>query len=63
MFLNVSEYGGGDVIVEKLLRKAYIAVTPGSAFGPMGADFIRISYAASSKRIHDALERIGDTIV
>lgn len=63
VFLNVSEYGGGDAVAERLLREAYIAVTPGSAFGPGGADFIRISYAASRKRICDALKRIGDTIV
>ena len=63
IFLNVSEYGGGDAVAERLLREAYIAVTPGSAFGPGGADFIRISYAASRKRICDALKRIGDTIV
>ena len=63
VFLNVSEYGGGDAVAEQLLREAYIAVTPGSAFGPGGADYIRISYAASRKRICDALKRIGDTIV
>ncbi len=62
VFLNVSEYGGGDAFAERLLREAYIAVTPGSAFGPGGADYIRISYAASRERIYDALKRIGDTI-
>jgi len=62
VFLNVSEYGGGDAFAERLLKEAYIAVTPGSAFGPGGADFIRISYAASRERICDALKRIEDTI-
>ncbi len=62
VFLNVSECGGGDAVAERLLREAYIAVTPGSAFGPGSADYIRISYAASRGRIYDALKRIKDTI-
>ncbi|MEA1909314.1 MAG: pyridoxal phosphate-dependent aminotransferase [Euryarchaeota archaeon] len=62
VFLDVSEYGGGDAVAERLLREAYIAVTPGSAFGPGSAEYIRISYAASRERIYDALDRIRDTI-
>lgn len=62
VFLNVSEYGGGDAVAKRLLKEAYIAVTPGSAFGPGSADYIRISYAASRERIYDALDRIRDTI-
>jgi aspartate aminotransferase len=62
VFLNVSEYGGGDAVAERLLREAYIAVTPGSAFGPGSANYIRISYATSRERIYDALDRIRDTI-
>ncbi|MCK4812091.1 MAG: aminotransferase class I/II-fold pyridoxal phosphate-dependent enzyme, partial [Methanosarcinales archaeon] len=62
VFLDVSECGGGDTVAERLLREAYIAVTPGSAFGPGSADYIRISYAASRERIYDAMDRIRDTI-
>ena len=62
VFPNVLEYGGGDAVAERLLKEAYIAVTPGSAFGPGSADYIRISYAASRERIYDALDRIRDTI-
>ncbi len=62
VFVDVSECGGGDAVAEQLLREAYIAVTPGSAFGPGSADYIRISYAASRERIYDALDRIRDTI-
>jgi len=62
VFLDVSEYGGGDAVAEQLLREAHIAVTPGSAFGPGSSDYIRISYAASRERIYDALDRIRDTI-
>ncbi|MEA1907163.1 MAG: pyridoxal phosphate-dependent aminotransferase [Euryarchaeota archaeon] len=62
VFLDVSEYGGGDTVAEQLLKEAYIAVTPGSAFGPGSANYVRISYAASRGRIYDALDRIRDTI-
>lgn len=62
LFLDVSDYGGGDDVAERLLKEAYIAVTPGSAFGPGSSGFIRISYAASRERIYDALTRIGDVI-
>ena len=62
VFVDVSECGGGDAVAEQLLREAYIAVTPGSAFGPGSANYIRISYAASRARIYDALDRIRDTI-
>ncbi|RLG31026.1 pyridoxal phosphate-dependent aminotransferase [Methanosarcinales archaeon] len=63
LFLDVTDYGGGDAVAERLLEEAYIAVTPGSAFGPESSGFIRISYAASRERIYDALTRIRDTII
>jgi len=57
-FADVSEYGSGDEMSEKLLADAHVAVTPGSAFGASGRDFIRISYATSQDRIREALRRI-----
>ncbi|AEH60752.1 aminotransferase class I and II [Methanosalsum zhilinae DSM 4017] len=57
-FADVSDYGTGDEVAEEMLSKAHVAVTPGSAFGESGKDFIRISYATSQSRIHEALERI-----
>ncbi len=61
-FADVSEYGNGDDICEKLLTDAYIATTPGSAFGPHSMDFIRFSYATSRERIQTALERIEQVL-
>ena len=58
VFPNVSELGGGDAFTDKLLKDAQIAVTPGSAFGPGGANYVRLSYATSQSRIKQALERI-----
>lgn len=58
VFPDVSHLGGGDEFTDKLLKDALIAATPGSAFGPGGVDYIRLSYATSQSRIQQALERI-----
>lgn len=57
-FADVSEFGSGEKVAELLLNKAYVATTPGSAFGEAGNDFIRISYATSQERIKEALRRM-----
>ena len=61
-FANVSEYGSGEKVAELLLNKAFVATTPGSAFGEAGNDFIRISYATSQVRIREALRRIESVL-
>src|SRR5205807_3218581 len=38
---------------------AAVLVIPGSAFGPLGEGFVRISYAASLEQIGTGLERMG----
>ncbi|MDD4651606.1 MAG: pyridoxal phosphate-dependent aminotransferase [Methanothrix sp.] len=58
LFPDVSAMGGGDAFADRLLKEALIAATPGSAFGPGGADHIRLSYATSQSRIKQSLERI-----
>ena len=58
VFPDVSEFGGGDAFTEKLLKDALIAATPGSAFGPGGVNYVRLSYATSQNRIKQAVERI-----
>ncbi len=62
-FADVSEYGNGDEVSEKLLADAHVAATPGSSFGSSGKNFIRISYATSQERIREALRRIEATFV
>jgi len=62
VFPDVSEYGGGDFVTEKLLKEALIAATPGSAFGPGGNNYIRLSYATSQPRIKEALQRIDKVL-
>ena len=43
----------------KLLKDGGVAVVPGSAFGPGGRGFVRLSYATSMEKIKVAVERIG----
>lgn len=61
-FADVSNYGSGEAVAEVLLNKAFVATTPGSAFGEAGIDFIRISYATSQERIKEALKRIESVL-
>jgi len=41
-----------------VLKEAYIVVTPGSAFGVAGKDYMRFSFAASIEDILAGMERI-----
>jgi aspartate/methionine/tyrosine aminotransferase len=41
-----------------LLEDAGVAAIPGAAFGPMGKEFIRFSFASSMETLHEAVERI-----
>jgi len=45
-----------------LLKKAHVAVTPGSAFGPAGEGHIRISYAADRDSISEGMRRIKEVL-
>lgn len=44
--------------VNKLLEKAHVITTPGSAFGPHGEGFVRFSYATEYEQIEEAMNRI-----
>lgn len=47
-----------EVLCTKILEEAHVAVTPGSAFGPCGEGFFRMSYATSEDQIREGLSRI-----
>jgi aspartate/methionine/tyrosine aminotransferase len=47
-----------DELAERLLGEMGVAVLAGSAFGEVGADNVRISYANSQANLREALERI-----
>ncbi|MGD0716947.1 MAG: pyridoxal phosphate-dependent aminotransferase [Halobacteriota archaeon] len=57
-FAKVSQFGNSVEVTEKLLRDALVAVTPGSAFGPNGEGYVRLSYATSRQNIEDGVDRI-----
>ncbi len=45
-------------LAEALLKEGHVAVTPGTAFGPCGEGFFRISYATSEDQIQEGIARI-----
>lgn len=51
-----------DDFAMRLLKEHSVACVPGSAFGPCGEGFVRMSYATSMDRIRLAVERIGDML-
>ena len=59
-FPNVSGVPiGADELADRLLQEAGVAVLAGSAFGRIGVDNLRISYANSRENLALALERMG----
>jgi aspartate aminotransferase len=57
-FVNTSGHGDDMAFTERLLNETYIVVTPGSAFGSAGEDYVRFSFAASMDDIVEGLDRI-----
>jgi aspartate/methionine/tyrosine aminotransferase len=59
-FPNVSGVPlGADELASRLLEEAGVAVLAGSAFGAVGADHLRISYANSREHLDEALDRMA----
>ena len=48
-----------DTFAQRLLEEEHVAVIPGSAFGPSGAEHVRACYATSYEQLEEALVRIG----
>ena len=60
VFPNVSGTGlTGSQLADRLLTDAGVSVLSGTAFGTVGTDHIRISYANSRENLVEALERIS----
>jgi aspartate aminotransferase len=51
-----------EQFAEHVLNSAHVVFTPGSAFGPGGESFIRMSYAASQKMIENGLDRLEEAV-
>jgi aspartate/methionine/tyrosine aminotransferase len=59
-FPDISGTGlSGAEFAERLLTEADVCVLPGTAFGGVGNEHIRISYANSRENLTEALNRIG----
>ncbi len=62
-FPNVAGTGmNGSQLADRLLHEAGVCVLSGTAFGKVGADHLRISYANSQDNLRRALERIEEVV-
>ena len=63
IFFNIKSLGRSSAeVADYILEHAKVAAVPGSAFGPEGEGYIRLSYACSYERIVEAMERIKKAI-
>lgn len=63
IFVNIKSLGRTSAeMADYLLDHAKIAAVPGSAFGPQGEGYIRLSYAYSYERIVEAMERLKKAV-
>jgi len=60
-FYLFPKVGNGEDIASRLAQVGVIVV-PGSAFGPRGKEYIRLSYAASNDKLVEAMHRIKSII-
>ena len=59
VFPCIKEFGlSSDDFAMRLLEEEHVAVVPGTAFGPCGEGFLRISYAYSIEALKIALKRL-----
>jgi aspartate aminotransferase len=61
-FLDVRTFGSSLEIAERLLRERRVIVIPGEAFGPGGAGFLRVSYAARDEDIRNGVRALGEAL-
>jgi aspartate/methionine/tyrosine aminotransferase len=52
----------GRAFAEQLLKTKNVIVWPGDHFGPSGADYVRVSYAAEDGRLHQGLARLAEFV-
>ncbi|WP_411347257.1 aminotransferase class I/II-fold pyridoxal phosphate-dependent enzyme [Paenibacillus sp. WLX2291] len=51
-----------EQFAERLLKEMNVLVVPGTAFGVSGEGFVRCSYATSTEKLEQALEKIGQFV-
>jgi len=58
-FVDVRGFGSSLAIAERVLSRRRVIMIPGEAFGPGGAGFLRISYAASEDDIREGVRALA----
>jgi aspartate/methionine/tyrosine aminotransferase len=59
-FPNIRETGLSSAnLADRILKEAGVALLPGTAFGPGGEGYLRLSYATSLEQLERALERLA----
>jgi len=61
-FVDVSRFGDSIALAERVLARRRVITIPGEAFGPGGAGFLRISYAASEEAIREGVRAFGEEL-
>jgi len=56
--VDVSRYGDGMSVAKKLIEAVNVVTVPGVAFGNAGANYIRLSYAATKHEITEGITRM-----
>jgi len=60
LFVNIQETGlPSEAFAMRLLEEGRVALSPGSAFGPSGEGFVRISYASDEAVLREGVARIA----
>lgn len=61
LFVKIPERFGTDdtAFALRLANEAHVALIPGNSFGPGGEGYLRLSYAASQAKLHEAIARIS----
>jgi aspartate aminotransferase len=63
LWIDVSATGiSSSDFSRRLLREAEVAVTPGSAFGPSGEGFVRVSLATETGLLTDGVSRLATSV-
>jgi len=58
-FVDVSGHGSSLDVARRLLERRKVVTIPGEAFGPGGAGWLRLSYAASEEAIVEGTARMA----
>lgn len=63
VFPNVKGFGlSSEDMAMYLMSEARVALVPGTAFGPAGEGYIRVSYASSFEQVEEATRRIASAL-